>query len=384
MNPENVTGHNTTDNPRSGAGYFVVVASIAAMAAFLTLSRTLHGYVAECSVLVIPGTHAQPSSEIVNDVVFLSRTSGFREQLFQDEKPYITAEAGNMTADARRSLLDASLSMSSTGTPNVISVRAYSDDPIDADGMARTASLSLFRFVSRYYDVREMADFRIVDGPFAVSRALSVPSLLSASIAIGMAVATILLAMLSVIGRYAGFRSGRDTSAKSVSASPFGADIFLPKRPVSPLLEGTVSDAVPPMEREESEETRNVPDASPESSHRDDSVRPAENDSFFEPEPVHASSDGYHGKKAPAPLDIPTYSEEEERFLKEFSFEVPEEAEGPDAAADAPEATAIVPERVETVADAAADGDDVSTAPSAHETPSQAEFRRRLNELLRG
>ncbi|HWQ60114.1 MAG TPA: hypothetical protein VN420_03125 [Candidatus Fimivivens sp.] len=336
-------------------GSFVLVATAAAFVSFLMLSRMLHGYTAECSVLVIPGVHAMPSTDLVNDVVFLSRTSGFREQLFQDAGPYIKGDPDILTRNGRAELLDSGLSVSASATPNVISVRATADDPLDAGKLARTASLSLFRYVSRYYDIREKADFRIVDGPLVTRRSLSVLSRLSLSVAIGIAISTMLSVLVALVGRFSRYSVLPDRSRTAIPLNPFGADIFRPKRPVSPILSEVVLT--------EKEPTR-------------------EQDSFFEPEPTTREVvNVFEGKKAPAPLDIPTYSEEEARFLKEFSFESTDESEDHDSATVSDD-TDTVRQKADAVATAVEEAKHENIP--EHETPSQAEFRRRLNELLQG
>lgn len=366
-----------------------VTAVVVALVVFTMLSEGLRGYQADLSVLVIPGERAKaPVRDIVENVSYLSRTSKFQAAFFQDAESVpglmASADVSEMSGDEMKASFESMISIMPGATGSMLSVRAFAADPDDAKALARTSALSLFRYASRYYDAETEADFRIVEGPSVSARLPNGFLLFSGSVAIGAIVAGILAVLWSVIPGV--FRPVIRRTMPLPGGSPFGADIFQPKRPISPLLSET-DIRVGPGE----EPTIDEP-VSPS-----DSV-PAE-DPFFEPRPVRSGSVGNETvrsdsdseptmKKAPAPPDIPTYSDEEERFLKEFSFETVEGDDtettesGPETATAKPEPT-VTPSVSEDTAVVSSDMEP-SREEHEHPAPSKSDYQRRLNELLRG
>ncbi len=369
---------------------FLAIAVLVSFSAFIVSSEISRGYRADVDVLVIPGGQAIPAAEIVANVVFLSETTGFRSVFFDEvgSIPGLMAleDMDDLTGAAKRDLFESMISVS-RASGSIFSVRSIAEDPDDAKAIARSAALSLFRYASRYYDVEEEADFRIVDGPIVSARSPNVVLSLLGSIAFGFAFSGLMFFSRSAI---TGILTTASRPKMPLPGNPFAADIFKPKRPVSPLLEPETPEAVaaiseqrPTIEGNDRKEM--IPDAV---------TGP---DSFFEPAPAPgvtagpaapsaASSDvpASGMKKAPAPLDVPIYSEEEERFLKEFSFE--EFTEGDD--------TRVGSVVSEPVSETEAEEPPVAAAPVNlpigepdvvdHPAPSKSDYQRRLNELLRG
>ena len=90
-----------------------------------------------------------------------------------------------------------------------------------------------------------------------------------------------------------------------------------------------------------------------------------------EPMPTPEEPSSVHIRKASAPLNLPALSEAEAQFLREFSFEGSLEEEETD---EIREASRVEPEAAMPVAEAVL----------SDEEPTEAEYKRRLNELIRG
>lgn len=340
-----MTPHGRFDGFFSGkkTGVFLAVFSLAGILSFLILSGGHRTFRAERFVLAIPGSDASLSSgEIARNAVFLAGTDGFRTAFFSDMEAvpgFMAAnEPSELSGDARREAFDGMFSFSLSGTDGVFFVRASADDPDDAAVLSGHASLSLFRYVSRYYDIRRQADFRIVDGPSVSVTTTGAFGLALAGCVIGFLVALAAVLLMNGAERMRRIRFG-DVRA----TLPFDADMFRPKRPVSTILS----------------------DSETEGDDREEFVGEEILDDVSAPMAATPSV-----KQAPAPADIPVFSEEEARFLEEFSFE-----EGPSPEADVAEEEAASDPVTETAVDPEA---------SVHPSATDEEYRRRLNELLRG
>ncbi len=375
-------------------GTFTGTVLFITLASFIALSEGNRGYQADLSVLVIPGEKATASSkEIVENVVFLSRTAKFRELFFKDSESVpglmATADVTELSGDAMRASFESMISIAPTGTGSTISVRAFADDPDDAKDIARTAALALFRYASAYYDVDGEADFRIVDGPSVSSRLPNGFLLFFGSVAIGIAVTGAIFFISSAI-RNLPAMSGRRKMPLPIN--PFSADIFEPKRPVSPLLSDSAPQEMPVIDSGMTEVSEKI----------DEPAMALKDDAFFEPEPamrvestrrsdlpVPKSAPVTAVKQAPAPMDIPTYSEEEERFLKEFTFEEFEgDGKSLDGTGDTDVTEAVAPAAVEATTESVLEvpsrSEELPSVEENHPSPTKSDYQRRLNELLRG
>jgi capsular polysaccharide biosynthesis protein len=377
---------------------FVAMAVFVSFVSFVAFSGGNRGYEANLSVLVMPGTMSSSvSKDVIENIVLLSRTTEFRTMFFQDAESVpglmVTEDVSDMSGDMMKKSFDSMVTITPTGTGSMIMVRAYAENQDDAKNIARTSALALFRFASRYYDVEREVDFRIIDGP---SVAASLPNrflLIFGSAAVGIAVTGILFVFyVSAKRDFMSF----DRRKMPLPNNPFGAEMFQPKRPVASLLSESISE-------ESSDHVNEARIHSVEASVLETEDVPV-NDTFFEPEPakrVNVSDQGASvdvknpifpmPKQAPAPLDIPTYSEEEEQFLKEFTFEEFEDGSTAheERADRVVESQAVVPTTAEeapaattTVAGVPTTEELLSKEP--HSAPTKSDYQRRLNELLRG
>ncbi|NTW30134.1 MAG: hypothetical protein HGB34_01685 [Candidatus Moranbacteria bacterium] len=371
---------------------FIAIAILVSFSAFIVFSETSRGYRADVDVLVIPGGQAISTEEMVANVVFLSKTTGFRSVFFEEIEALpglmVSQDMDDLTGAAKRDLFESMISVNPT-SGSIISVRSIAQDSDDAKAIARSAALALFQYASRYYDVEEEVDFRIVDGPIVSARSPNLALSLFGSLAFGFAFSGLMLFSRSAL---IGILTTTSRPKMPLPGNPFAADIFKPKRPVSPLLSDSASPEMPVIDSGMTEVSEKI----------NEPAMVLKDDAFFEPEPavraetnrrsdlpVSKSAPVTAVKQAPAPMDIPTYSEEEERFLKEFSFEEFEgDGKSHDETGDVDVEKAAMPIVVEesatSVSEESSRSEELPSVEEHHPSPSKSDYQRRLNELLRG
>lgn len=206
------------------------------------------------------------------------------------------------------------------------------------------ATLSLFRFVGQYYNVKEDIDFRIAGGPTTSSRISDKPLFALSSIALGTLSASVLFLALWAFPRLFAFSGGSHASRKPI----IDAGVFEPSRPMSPYFDETPVDEEPIPFPEGP-----FPDvAAPVDSHEEPSVT--------------------HARKSSAPMNLPALTDAEDRFLREFSFETSVGEKDVD------------PLRETGPVDIATPGSAAEPGRLQAGEPTEEEYKRRLNELLRG
>ena len=248
----------------------------------------------------------------------------------------------------------------------------FSSYPDDADAISQSASLSLSKYAARYYNIKEEADFRIVDGPTISAMRSGTPVRLAISAAVGVALAAIFSVLVSLLTAIA---STMNTSSVTSSVGRFSADMFLPKRPSTSLLSDAVGTDIP--------DSVTVPHVAVPKESISEALPMAEESLPAEVFIQLSTGTATIGlKKSTAPLDLPIYSEEEARFLQEFSFEPFTEGteEGETIEDASANAVAPVAEPVAVSAEPSTDTVEAEALPS----PTKEEYQRRLNQLLRG
>lgn len=338
--------------------YFFLAALFASFTSAVMLADLFRGYESEVLVLAIPRNEISADSlgEIVSNMTRLSATDPFRAEFFDalsgkigmfDEVP-VSMRAG-MAAEI--------LSVRAEKGTSMLSIRGFSDDSDDAKTIARQAAFSLFGSTGRYYNLKEDIDLRIVTGPSVSARIIHPVLLVFFSIALGLVVTSAFFFVLFGLPELLSFFERRGRYAEGT----LDTKVFEPEMPTSPFLRDTVE-----TDREAAAaviaEHETLPSAVLE--------RPVE--------PNVSDTDASaprNGKKASAPANLPSLSEEEERFLREFSFD---ESASEEPAAVTETAVSDMPMEVPSVAS------DSSESPVSDHEPTEEEYKRRLNQLLRG
>jgi hypothetical protein len=336
--------------------YFLVTAVFAAFTASVILADSFRAYESEVSVLVIAKSEVSAGSlgKIVANMERIAGTDQFRSAFFSA----LSERSGlfdAFSASMRNDIMDEIAAIRTEKGSSVISIRAMASDADDAKIIARQAALTLFGSVGQYYNLKEDIDLRVISGP-TVSARITNPVLFAfASIALGLATTSVFFLVLFGIPDVISFFERK----RRFSRNTLDAKVFEPEMPTSPFLRDTIE-----TDREEA------------------AAVIAEHDIVSVPEhlvpietvvPVLSA----HEKKGSAPSNLPSLSEAEAQFLREFSFEGSLENE---EATEVKEA--LVSEGTLSIRAEAAPKEEVG--PDADHEPTEAEYKRRLNELLRG
>lgn len=336
--------------------YFLLAALFASVASALALADSFRVYEAETTAIMLAKSDraAVLLRSTVENAALLAGTDPYRTRFFEE----LSAKSGKfdeLSVSSRRDTFESMVDVTADEHGSVLHVSGYADDPDDAKEISRIATLSLFRFLGQYYNVKEDVDFRITGGPTTVSMISDKPLFALYSVALGTLSASILFLILWALPRVFAFSGGHTVSRKPL----IDAGVFEPSRPMSPYFDQTAIEEEPiPFPKEPSPAPAvpvSVPMPTPEPS----------------PAPTREEPSSVHARKASAPVNLPALSEAEEQFLREFSFEGPLEKEDADLVRE----TALA---------------DIEAAPPAAEQeiprgePTEEEYKRRLNELLRG
>lgn len=331
---------------RDIAAYFFVASLFVSFSSGLGLVDSFSRYRSEVSVMVLPQGSGTSLREAAENTVELSKTPAFRQSFFDSIATDMNDWSdlpGNSQADAYANLVAVSL----PGDGSVFTVTGYAVDRDDAAIVSRAATDALVRFAGHYYNVKTDVGFRIIEGPKTTKEVVRPGWFILASVVLGFLITGLFFGALFLIPKL--FSFGKRSFGERALFRP---DVFEPKKPADTFQEitaprETVLASMPdvPVQMETPKETA-VPD----------------HVSVIAPVAV---------PKAHAPINLPgSFSPEEEAFLREFTF-VGEEGptlnlpsiEGPEPIAEPIIAASSSEEVVE---------------------PDEEEYKRRLNQLLRG
>ncbi len=327
--------------------YFVLTALFAAFTASVMLADSFRSYESEVSVLVIPKSEVAAVSlgEIVVNIGHITRTDAFRSAFF-DALSEKSGAFDDLSAAARGDAMERMVTVRAEKKGSVLSIRAVADDADDARVIARQAALTLLGSVGQYYNLKEDIDLRVMNGPTASARVMSPGLFILSSAVSGIGVASIFFLTLFGLPDVIAFFERK----RRFSGNTLDAKVFEPEMPTSSVIRDTI---------ETDRETAAAVIAERETPSVSDRPVPAE-------APVSAPS--ADGKKGSAPSNLPSLSEAEEQFLREFSFEGSLEREEADEMKTVLAVPAPTPE----------------VQPTADHEPTEEEYKRRLNELLKG
>lgn len=343
--------------------YFLLAAFFASFASAMILADSFRSYESETTALLLAKSDRAAAllRLTVENAEFLADTDTYRTRFFE-ELGDRSGAFDELSASSRREAFETMVEVVADDRGTVLRIRGYADDPDDAKEISRVATLSLFRFIGQYYNVKDDIDFRIAGAKATAPVIRDVPSFALSSVGLGVLSAAILFFALWALPRAFALFGGGTVSTRPV----LDARVWEPMRPTSPYFDQTPR----------SEELVSFPEEEPTL------VPPASEPSPMpipepapivmpvpEPSPAPEEPSAAHIRKASAPLNLPALSEAEEQFLREFSFEGSLEEEEVDEIREA--------SRVEPVAP-------VAEAVISDEEPTEAEYKRRLNELIRG
>lgn len=332
--------------------YFILTAFFAAFTSLVMLADSFRAYESEVSVLVLPKNEISAASlrNIVENMEHIAGTDVFRSAFF-DALSEKTGAFDDLSASARDEAMEGMVSVSAEEKGSVVLIRAVADDADDAKMIGRQAAITLLGSIGQYYNLKEEVDLRVTNGPTVSARIMNPILFAFSGIALGAATASAFFLVLFGLPGIISFFEGR----RRIVRGALDTKVFEPEMPASPFLRDTVE-----ADREE---------AVAVIAERDGTVS-------GDSKPV-VPTVVTHERKSSAPSNLPALSEEEAAFLREFSFEgslEQEEAAEMKTALAAEGDLSIRPEAVSSE----------GSVPSSDREPTEEEYKRRLNELLRG
>lgn len=388
---------------------FILAALLASVFFSFILDDSFRRYETEARVVVIARSAAvAPVRDIAANMASFSETDEYRRLFFERLLKRRGVTGDEVSVDERIMRFENMVAVTPHRHGSTLSVYGYSDDPEMARDIAREAALSLFLFAGKYYNMKDEADFRIVGFlPERYGIGNPIPYV-GASLSFGFGlVALVYLIVFSIPFR-------REPGRKH-SIPKFDRKIFTPRRPTAEAVFGRTEplSRLPEYDGETTEEVLEEEEVTPselemliapvpEGRLEDTSVRESGSDeesvaveTMIEAEPAPEGKIAETDipdrprvtpeKKGAAPGNLPGgMTEAEEQFLNEFSFEEKERPAEPDEATEEVEPE-LGPETISIPEPSPTSHEDTSikeTEPN-HE-PSEEDYRRRLNELLKG
>lgn len=328
-----------------GWRYFVLTTLFATFTSAVILADAFRKYEADLSVIVIPRNEVSAESlpEIVANMEHVATTSSFRSAFFErvfEKDPVL----GEMLASQNGPVADESISVRAGEKGSVLSVRAVADDADDAKLLVREATRALFGLTGQYYNLKEAIDLRMTNGPIVAAHTSNPMLFVLSSIALGSAVSSAFFLLLFRLPNALVFFERRRTDSGSV----LDAKVFEPETPTSPFFRDTIEG-----DREKAAAVIAECESSPASI-------------------VKKTEPTTRERKASAPENLPALSGAEQQFLQEFSFDEPLGIES------------AVAEKQETERIVAPPVPEAVPSDVRDQEPTEEEYKRRLNELLKG
>ena len=167
------------------AYFFILALILSAVFCFLFLEN-FKSYKSQITVLFIPKSEkiAVQSEQIAQNLTEFPRNLSFYEKLLADNKN-IEDEFAGRSKDKRKELWNKKLEINRQKNSGVIEIKIFDDNQIRSEKIARQTAFTLFNTASRYYNIKNEIDLRIVDGPITGVKIKNWPWLILLSILAG-------------------------------------------------------------------------------------------------------------------------------------------------------------------------------------------------------
>lgn len=146
--------------------YFFVIAIIISAVLFLLLLDNFKKYQSEISILVIPKSEkaAADSEHIVENLKILPTTLSFYEKLIRDNDN-LKDNFTNLSGKQKKKMWNDDLKVKREEKSSVITITIIKDDPEEARLISKAATANLLNIAGFYYDIKRDIDIRIIEGP---------------------------------------------------------------------------------------------------------------------------------------------------------------------------------------------------------------------------
>ena len=171
-----------------------IVGVILSMTFFLLSIDIFKTYYSSVTILVIEksGVAVQGREEIVSNIAEFPKMLSFYESLLRNNSDVKDVTFGR-SQDQRKKLWNNMVSVErSRENSSLIKVSILANNESEADQLAKKIARNLFDTTSKYYDIKEDVDVRLVDGPISHSRISFWYLLIPISMLLGFSVAILL------------------------------------------------------------------------------------------------------------------------------------------------------------------------------------------------
>jgi len=147
---------------------FWIFSAVFAVIIFIIAINSNKAYRSEMDVLFLPKSEmaARNINQIVANAKQIPLSLSFYNKLVENNSD-IEDGAMELPDAKRKQFWNAQISTEQIRKSGVVSVIAYSDNPMQADIINRQVTADLLVVMSRYYNIKTDLDMRIIDGPIA-------------------------------------------------------------------------------------------------------------------------------------------------------------------------------------------------------------------------
>lgn len=166
--------------------YFFILALILSATFCLLFLENFKSYNSQITILFIPKNEkmAIQSEQVVKNLTEFPHYLSFYEKLLVDNEN-IEDEFIGYSKDKRKELWNKKLEISRENNSGLIEIGITGEDQVESEKIAKQAAFTLFGTASRYYNIKNEIDLRIIDGPITSVKIKNWAWLISLSVILG-------------------------------------------------------------------------------------------------------------------------------------------------------------------------------------------------------
>lgn len=218
--------------------YVLIVGVILSFSVGITLLGAFSQYQTDVSVLVIPKSPAMAAQgeEILANLEDIFSRLSFFERVLVDGK--IERPCLDCTQDELKALWNRNSQMARNDGSLILTLSVFDPSRANSQKIAKQAVASLLATVSQYYNIKTEVDFRIVADPETRSTVRNWPLLVGVSTLLGFVLAFCLIFIFSTFALKISGKKGKEENKLSASLLKFPKLDFTAKNEINPFFQG--------------------------------------------------------------------------------------------------------------------------------------------------
>lgn len=183
--------------------YFFVITFIISIVAFLSFLDNNKKYHSEISIILIPKSEkaASDSEHIVENLKVLPTKLSFYNKLVRDNEN-IKDDLSGLSDDQRRSMWNNDLQITREEGSSIITIDVIKEDSTEAKMLSKAVTANLLNIAGFYYDIKSDIDIRIIESPIVYSAFDNWASIILLSLAIGFLISFLVNSVLCLFFSY--------------------------------------------------------------------------------------------------------------------------------------------------------------------------------------